>query len=302
MKILITGATGSLGSHLVRALLNQGHQVVVLKRSFSDLSRISDVVSSIESYDIDDIDLATPFAGSNRIDVVIHTATCYGRNKENIYQIFEANTVLPLQLLNVAIRYNVSAFVNTDTSLDRFLNPYALSKKQFHDWGILTAAQMGLSFLNLQLEHFYGPGDDDSKFVTMLIRSCLQNVRELNLTAGEQKRDFIHIEDVVSAYLTILKTLHLKKPCFMNYGVGSGDAITIRGLVEKVHAMTEAHTILNFGAVPYRQNEVMESCADIAALRALGWTPKVSLDNGLGLTISYEKQRPQKDTLKRVLT
>ena len=62
-------------------------------------------------------------------------------------------------------------------------------------------------FINMRLEHFYGPGDADSKFTAHVMNSCLRNVPELKLTLGEQRRDFFYIEDVVSAYLIILEKI-----------------------------------------------------------------------------------------------
>ena len=67
MKILVTGATGFLGSHLVKALLKEKHQVIILKRSFSDTWRIEDVLENLISYDIDQYDLEKIFKEQNKI-------------------------------------------------------------------------------------------------------------------------------------------------------------------------------------------------------------------------------------------
>lgn len=289
MKVLVTGATGFLGSHLVKVLVREGHYVVVIKRSFSDINRLSDILPQLHTYDIDFCDLVQPFRDHGKFDAVIHTATSYGREGENAPEIFEANVAFPLRLLQTSHFFDTETFFNTDTRLCKFLNPYSLSKKQFGEWGRLFAVQKNIRFINIELEHFYGPGDDDAKFTAWVIKSCLQDVNELNLTAGEQKRDFIYIDDVVSAYLILLEKGPQLSSLFQNYSLGSGHSVSVRELVEMVRHITRSRTKLNFGAIPYREHEVMESCADTTDLNALGWFAGVSLEDGIRRTIEYEK-------------
>lgn len=291
MKVLVTGATGFLGSHIVKALLKDGHQVIILKRSFSDTRRIVDILPWISAYNLDQCELEDPFRNHGKIDAIIHTATCYGRNGESESHIFEANTVFPLKLLEAATFYNTDTFFNTDTILYKHLNSYALSKKQFMEWGKQFANLGKIRFVNIKLEHMYGPGDDNSKFTTHVIKSCLRNVPELKLTAGEQKRDFIYIDDVVSAYSLLLHTAHEQPSLFQDYGLGSGKATSIREFVETVHRLTQSKTVLKFGALAYREHEIMESKANIEPLKALGWDSKVSLGEGIQAVIREEGRR-----------
>jgi len=141
------------------------------------------------------------------------------------------------------------------------------------------------------LEHFYGTGDDKSKFSTHVIRSCVNNLAELNLTPGEQLRDFIHIDDVIDAYLLVMERSIDSSRYYQNIGLGSGRPVKIRSFVETVQVLADSTTRLNFGAVPYRDNEVMESCADLTALKELGWSPKISLEEGIGRTVTEEKAK-----------
>ena len=87
------------------------------------------------------------------------------------------------------VHFKVKYFLNTDTFLDRRINFYSLSKKQFLEW--LKLYSKDLVCANLVLEHFYGPEDDASKFVSFVIQSLLKNVSSLDFTPGDQKRDFI---------------------------------------------------------------------------------------------------------------
>ena len=287
--VLITGVTGFLGSNLATALVDQGYKIVALKRKSSSLRRIETIVSKIELYDIEELDFSTFFQNGHKIDVVIHTATSYGRNGETPWEIFDANTSFPLKLLDGASVANVSKFINTDTILDKFLNLYSLSKNHLLDWGKFYSMKNRIEFINMRLEHFYGSGDDDSKFTSYVINNCLHNTTSLRLTLGEQSRDFIYIDDVVSAYLAVLHRDKLSEGCFSEYDVGSGKSVTIRKFVETVHKITQSSIPLEFGAVPYREGEVMQSKANINALKSLGWECKYSLEEGLRLTIKDQK-------------
>lgn len=289
-QILLTGATGYLGSHLAKALLDAGYSIVALKRRTSSLRRLESILPRITLIDVDELDLNSPFKDYGKIDVVIHTATCYGRHGEGAYQIADANLCFPLKLLDAAIAADVRVFMSTDTALDKFLNAYSLSKRQFAEWGRHFSQQKKIRFLNLRLEHFYGPEDDDTKFTAHVINSCLTNAPELKLTLGEQRRDFIYIDDVVSAYLLLLNKRELLTDYFMEFDVGSGETVTIRELVELVHRMTESTTYLNFGALPYREGEAMFLQADIESLRKLGWDCRHTLEQGLKLVIEGYRQ------------
>jgi len=290
-KILLTGVTGFLGSHLAKNLLASGYEVVALKRKSSSLHRIASVASNIAFIDTDELDYEHLFRDCGKVDTIIHTATCYGRNDESVSEIFSANTEFPLRLLDAGNRAGVEVFLNTDTILDKYLNLYSLSKNQLLQWGKFFSIHEKIRFGNIRLEHFYGPGDDSTKFSTYVINSCMENVPELRLTKGEQKRDFIYIDDVVSAYMVLLEKMDSLEKSFAEFDVGSGKSVPIRTFVEKVHRLADSRTHLAFGALPYREGEVMHSEADISGLNALGWSCRYDLETGLKHVIEQERGR-----------
>ena len=290
-KILITGATGFLGSHLAIFLFAAGYEVIALKRKSSSLRRFELIVPGIVFIDIEALDFEKLFRDYGKIEIIIHTATCYGRNNESLSEIFAANTEFPLRLLDVGSRAGVELFLNTDTILDKYLNLYALSKNQFLQWGKFFAKQGNIRFGNIRLEHFYGPDDDLTKFSAHVINSCLHNLPELKLTAGEQKRDFVYIDDVISAFMIILEKMGHSDTEFFEFDVGSGHSISIREFVETVHRLTASHTHLAFGAIPYREDEVMLSEADISGLTAFGWQCLNNIEVGLAKVIEHEGRK-----------
>ncbi|MGN7468381.1 NAD-dependent epimerase/dehydratase family protein [Brevibacillus sp. SAFN-007a] len=292
MNVLLTGATGFLGSHLARALLVAGHQVTILKRSTSDCSRLADIASELAACDADAAAPLSAFSRHGPFDAVIHAATAYGRKGESDAALVEANVLFPLRLLHACCEQGTRLFVNTDTfsraSLAlgaTHLAGYHLTKKQFAEWGALTAARHGLTFANMRLEHVYGPGDQPDKFIPYVIRHCLQDGARLALTSGEQKRDFVYVDDVVEAYLLVLRHKDALPMGYLDYQVGTGKATTVRELVETIHSLTRSTAKLQFGALAQRSGELMCSQADTRMLQALGWQGRVSLAEGLALTL-----------------
>lgn len=289
-RILITGVTGFLGSNLAKTLLAEDHDIVALKRKSSSLQRLASVAPKIKYFDIEDLDFDNLFRICGKIDTIIHTATCYGRNNESVSDIFSANTELPLKLLDAGSRAGVKVFINTDTILNKYLNLYSLSKNQFLQWGKYFTLHQHISFVNLRLEHFYGAGEDPNKFSAYVINSCLNNVPQLELTKGEQKRDFMYIDDVVSAYVLIIEKFDTFTNSFTEFDVGSGQSVSIREFVETVHQLTASKANLAFGALPYREGEVMNSVPDISGLQALGWHCQYDIKTGLKKVIEEERE------------
>lgn len=296
----VTGATGYLGSHLARRLHQLGHKVVVLKRTRSNVARIADILPALTSYDIDIQGVDAVFK-DQRYTCVLHCATDYGRKDVSRASIIEANLVLPLRLLEAAIQHGTPFFVNTDTVLDKRVSAYSLSKRQFRDW--LSTLSASICGINVALEHFYGPGDDATKFVGEMVGRLLDGQPRIALTLGEQRRDFVYIEDVVDAFVTILQHHIVQLPPagglqkaspdpLHYYEVGSGQPVSIRDFMVTLRRLAGREEVaLDFGALPYRTNEVMYSQANLASLLAIGWKPKVSLEEGLRRTVASEQTR-----------
>lgn len=287
MNILLTGATGYLGSHLAKAFVADGHRVVALKRKTSSLRRLTGLQDKLCFYDIDTLDLARPFKEQGVIDAVVHTATCYGRAGEKVSEVFEANTLFPLRLLEAANYFNTATFFNTDTILHPYINAYSLSKKQFADWGRQLSASAQILFINIRLEHMYGPGDDRSKFTTWIVERCVSNAPTIDLTAGDQLLDFIYVDDVVAAYRCLLKHSADMNRGYQELGLGTGSSVRLREFVEMVHRFSDSSAQLRFGVLPYREHEIMQSHANTRKLQNLGWKPFVDLPSGLKKMINF---------------
>ncbi len=294
--VLLTGATGFIGSQLVKKLVNRNYQVIILKRSFSDTKRIENCLSQITAYDIDRCNIEKPFHDFGKIDAVVHTATAAGYHQESVIEIFEANTAFPLNLLKAAKDFHVKTFINTDTYINKSniiyqgLGSYSLSKKHFQQWGEQISLTHQIEFVNIRLEYVFGGGDDRDRLIPYAIEQFLSNASELKLTSGEQQRDFIHVEDVVSAYYLLLEKESDPSRYYQEYEVGTGKAISLQKLIETLKELTQVQTELKFGALPQRPGEIMFSQADTKAIEEIGWYPSKSLMERLRQTIEGEQK------------
>jgi CDP-paratose synthetase len=287
-RVLITGATGFLGSHLLKRLVEDGNEVSILKRSTSCLFRLKGLEHQYHAYNIDEIAIET-CVEMVRPGMVVHCATDYGRKNVDPSVIIEANLTLPLKLLEVCPKYQVKCFINTDTYLDKRINYYSLSKRQFKEW--LTTYSNDLICVNIILEHFYGPFDGHTKFVSFIVEQLLLGVPEINLTFGQQKRDFIYIDDVVNSFGLVLQHVDQLSNALYDFGIGTNVQIKIKDLVELAKKLSgNTITRLNFGAIPYRENEIMDFDIDTKAIRDLGWRPAYAIEKGLEKMIHLEKQ------------
>ncbi|MBU2513647.1 NAD(P)-dependent oxidoreductase [bacterium] len=288
MNILLTGATGFLGSNLTASLVKNGHTVCILVRPSSSLRRIAKLLRRISIHTISGGNFYDVL-NINKIETIIHCATNYGRGKVNPSELLDANLIMPLQLLQAGCNSGVRCFINTDTILDKGVNDYALSKSQFREW--LGKFSQKMVCVNVALEHFYGPYDNPTKFVSYIVKQLLDDIDSIDLTRGEQKRDFIYIDDIVSAFLLIFDNCSLLESGYLDYEIGTGVTISIRGFVELTKKIVgNTHTQLNFGAIPYRENETMDMIVNTAAIRALGWSSGTSLTEGLSKMIAQERE------------
>lgn len=284
---MLTGGTGFLGSRLLQKLLFNNHTVIILKRSFSDLVRINEYIKNpnVILFDIDKKNIEEIFR-QQTIDCIIHTATEYGRNGAHISQVMEVNLIYPIRLIELGIKYNVNCFINTDSFFTKnsnslpHLKNYTLSKRNLSDW--LKIFSKNIKILNLSLEHVYGPNDNDSKFVERMIRDiAIKKITHVPLTVGNQKRDFIYIDDVADAYLVILGEMKNIASGYSLFEVGTGSSIPVRRMVEMIKLISGSPTVLGFGEIISKNDEIMDSWANNKSLVELGWSSTISLEDGI---------------------
>jgi nucleoside-diphosphate-sugar epimerase len=282
-KILLTGATGFLGSHLLESFISQGCEVTILKRSTSDTWRIKHLLEKVKSYNSDEVALGIIFK-ETKPDMIVHTACSYGRNNESLIDIVNTNLIFGIKLLQESITNNVKTFINTDSLLPRNINDYSLSKAQFTDW--LQKRSDQIQVVNFKIEHMYGVKDDNKKFLPWLINEMINGSGDINLTSGIQKRDFIYISDVVAAYgLVIQKRKSLSSWNVFDIGTNVFTEVKqfVLTIAEELEKTNKKGIIsrLNFGAIPYREGDIMVPQLDNVKLTALGWEQKMTINKGV---------------------
>lgn len=290
-NFLLTGATGFLGSHILESLIQRNHNVTIIKRSFSNTWRIEHILSQVQVFDVDRVSMVEIF--KKPYNAIINTATQYGRDNIEYSELVEANMMFPLMLLDAAKKNNTPVFINAGSFIVRsskykYLQAYSLAKRQLTDW--LHLASKNIKILNLQLEHIYGSKDSAPKFVPYILSSLITKKDELQLTGGEQQRDFIYCEDAAEAFIISAEKSEELPYGFNHFEVGSGKAISIKDFVLLAKELAGSPTRLKFGELPYRKNEIMSSQAITTNLNNLGWAPKYSLHNGLMKTIEWYKK------------
>lgn len=289
-RILLTGATGFLGSHLLGALVKEGYDIIILKRSFSNIWRIQNVLLQIKSYDVDKISIKKIF-DENEIEGIIHLATDYGRkNNNDIIQMIKVNIELPTQLLDLCIKYGIKFFINTHTHVNNKYSLYSAMKSSFLEILRFFIANYQIKFINMRLEYMYGEKDDYNKFVPFVIKSILED-KEIRATKGEQKRDFIYVKDVVNAYIKVLNNLEKFNDEFVEFEIGSGNSISLCDFVGKIEEQINKKGNIKWGEIPYKKNEIFDSKAYIEkAKQYLGWSPKYDINSGLKKTLDWYRK------------
>ncbi|MEM6513121.1 MAG: NAD(P)-dependent oxidoreductase [Pseudomonadota bacterium] len=292
--VLVTGATGFLGSHVCHALTENGHHVLAYCRSTSDRTRLGDLGHELQWYDTSD-GLERPFVEHTSIDALVHLATHYGRGENQLSDQIEANLVLPLRLLELCRKRQVSLFLNTGSFITKglgnyeYLQGYALSKSQVSQWAKQYASH--LEVVDAVLEHVYGDRDSVDKFIPMVISRLLGSERHIDFTSGEQTRDFVYAGDVASALTAIIEASRSGATGYIPVEVGTGQLCSIKDAVVMMERIIRSGKELRFGQLAQREGEIMSSRANNSMFDHYGWRAETSLEQGFQKTISYYTSR-----------
>jgi UDP-glucose 4-epimerase len=308
MRCFVTGATGHLGSFLVRRLLADGNEVAILRRPTSDLVRLRGVVGALSHIqgDLNELASVQTQLSEFKPEITFHLAWdgTTGDFRNSPEQV-SRNGASTLALLEVVRRAGSKVFVGLGSQAEYGLFSGVLREdhppKPMTTYGLVKYCMSLLTLefctranmrgLWLRIFSVYGPMDDHRHMLPTLISSLLDG-QSPAVTLGEQRWDYLYVDDAVDAICAAAFTPDLTGV----FNVAAGHATPLRQIVEQVRDIIDSRIQLRFGAEPYRPDQVMHLEGDISRLTAAtAWTPQTSLEEGLRRTIAWTREnRPMR--------
>jgi nucleoside-diphosphate-sugar epimerase len=309
-RIFLTGATGFIGSHLLRRLIKENCEVHISVRGNSSLRRIKDIIDNCACHilDLTDFNSTKNLIKKLKPEIIFHLAA-YGVDyrQQDIYQAVNVNINASVNLFESFLENKEFRFVHTGTSLEYGHRNKPISKNEIPQpeniYGItkFTSVQL-LSFMAKQVKQgnliilrpfgVFGEFEGRHKFFPQIIDK-LGRRESVKLTGGEQIRDYIYVDDLIDAYT---KAAVVPLPLGNNVeiiNIGSGKGISIKEIALNIAKQLGVNKdLLKFGALPNRPDEIMYSVANIRkAKKILNWKPKTSLKEGIKNMIrKYQKK------------
>lgn len=311
-RVLVTGATGFIGSHLARRLVAEGAHVSVFMRATSDRRSLAQVLDQVSVHEVDicDADGVRAAMEATRPQIVFHLAAI-GMSEPFISpQIAtRVNVHGTLHLLEAAHQVGVERFVHTGTAYEYGdaasgaplakegldpINIYAASKAAAWAFVRMYARTYGLPAVTMRLFYVYGPGQPPKTLLPSAVCAALEG-RDFPMTPGEQMRDLVFVSDVVEGYLSAAMAANVRGA---SIDLGTGQTWTIREVVTRLFELAGSRARPLVGALPYRPGETMKQVADTRAARELlGWQATTSLDDGLRQTVEWYRRDQSRSTL-----
>lgn len=299
-KLLIIGC-GFIGSHVAKEAVKRNFEVTVisLKEKSAD-QKINNVEYIVT--DICNIKELSAVLEDKLFDYVVnlsgyisHVNFNQGGNKvfnvhfeaaKNIVASINHNNLKTFIQIGSSDEYGDNAAPQNEYQREQPISPYSLAKVcATHFFQVLNRTE---NFPVVILRPFlvYGEGQDEKRFIPQIIQGCLEN-KTFPVSEGSQLRDFCYISDIVDA---IFISLNCKKAFGEVINVASGMPVNISYVVKKIRKIIGLG-YPKFGEVPYRDGENMALYADISkANNILNWEPKISLNEGLRITIESFKE------------
>lgn len=303
MRVLVTGASGFIGSRVTRDVLERGHDVVALLVPGDSAPRLVDVRDrmAIVSGDLDQPGDAERVVAEARPEACIHLAWYaepgkYLTSERNLpalragialMQALVSSGCARIVMAGTCAEYDTRVGYLQENGPTRPETLYAAAKLAMCQIGQQLAAASGVKFAWGRIFYLYGPSEDPRRMIPALMRALVSG-NEFPATEGEQVRDYLHVDDVASAFARMAEA-----GATGVFNVSSGRPISIRDLMLVAGRLTGKERLIKFGAVPYRAWEPPFICGSNAQLKELGWKPRFDLESGLADVLEY--WRSQKD-------
>lgn len=286
MNILVTGATGFVGKNLIPVLAEE-YGVHILVRPGSSYESLG--VGNVFVFN-DNIPELVDYMKKNKIEGVVHLASLYiAQHQEgDIKNLILSNVYLGTAILETCKYAGAKWFLNTGTIWQNYempdysddynpVNLYAATKQSFMTIAKFYIETTGLRFCTLKLCDTYGENDTRRKIMA-LFADAARNGTHIDMSAGNQKLDIVHIKDVVSAFMILVKQLHNNENLKSEYVVSSGKQISLKNLSALFEQVNNVKLDITWGGRPYREREVMKPY--IGTL-VNGWNAKIDIEEGM---------------------
>jgi nucleoside-diphosphate-sugar epimerase len=306
-RVFITGANGFLGANLTRRLIKEGYDVHVLLRKDSNIWRLKDIKKYINIHqgDITEFNSLYKILQTLHPNYILHLAVFGAYHYQtDTKKIIHVNVEGTRNLLEASKDIPYTCFINTGSSSEYgiknkpikerdFCDPisyYAATKLTATHLCKIFAEQYKKPIITFRLFSVFGPFEEQTRFIPTIMKALIQK-DDILLTAGNQRRDFIYVDDVLDAYMNALYLGKNLQGEICN--IGTGNEYTNDEVVQQLFTITKKQTKINKGAYPKRIWDTSHWVADIThAKQVLDWKPRISLDKGLEKTYSWflEKQ------------
>jgi len=304
-KILVTGATGFIGRHALPLLLNKGYEVhavssrPVKTKDKSYIWHQADLTNSKQR-----TDLITKVDPSH----LLHFAW-YAEHKKywtssknlkwvqaslNLLDIFHENGGQRVLMAGTCAEYSWkhTEFIESTTPT----NPGSLYGTCKHSLQLILESfskTKGLSSAWGRIFFLFGPGEHPERLVSFVIQSLLKG-KKAPCSKGDQIRDFLYVEDVASAFVSVLES-NIQGPV----NIGSGEPVKVKDLIALIGKKVGRSDLIRLGENPTAPDDPENLVADTTKLRQeVNWSPKYDLNSGIDQTIQWWKDKLDREIIK----
>lgn len=296
-KILLTGATGYIGSNLSKELYLSGYEVHIIIRGKSKLNLINEFKHNINIHVFDGrtVDLCHIISNINP-DIAIHLASLFvGQHKlSQIENLIDSNILFATQVLESCLNTHVKYFINTGSQWQNYngedynpVNLYAATKEAFENIANYYIDVSNMRMITLKLIDTYGPFDPRPKIINLLKEAYISG-EKLEMSAGEQELGLLYIDDVVKAYLiAIEKIQRIEKNNHETFLVLPKEIYTLKGVVNIFQSVIGKNLNIEWGKKAYKDREMMKVYTK--GKNILEGQETVSLYDGIKSIMNIEK-------------
>ena len=289
-KVLITGGSGFLGSHLCRRLLESGAEVHASSRQ-SGVQHKEGV--HWWQVDLTDLNAARALVTKVKPDVIYHLTGAVGASpaRELVLPTFHSLLVSTVNLLTVVAETGCRRFILTGSLTEPQAShpegapgsPYAAAKWAGSAYGRMFHSLYNTPCVIVRPFMTYGPGQDSQKIIPSVTIALLRGEAP-KLSSGRLRADWIYVDDVTEGFV---KAAQVPGVDGATIDLGSGSLVSVRAVVEQIGEIVGSDIKPLFGALPDRPSEQVRVADASDAYARLGWKPVVSLQDGLERTVDW---------------